>query len=442
MAANVSSTTHRDRTGTAQRPPNTNSQDRLRYAFAGAATLALATIVPAAAHAQMGSGAGVSVGGPAKPLTFGIQETTTYDSDAARSSPTAASLRGLETSDVIYAPSVTVDYATGIGRHGVALRGYFGYDYYQRNSALRREHIDFSAAANTSIGSRCGVGGQVAYNRGQSGLEDLSLVVTDNTIQTYTVSVNESCASSTGLNESVQVQHSAASNSARSLIDFDTTGVSASVGYANRAIGNLSLVASYNQTNYPDAGTLFLGTPTGLEVTSIGVQLSRPIGNRLAGTASISYSSSSSDLGPGALPGRQSTFSGITASASLTYHLGPRIDLSGNVGRSVQATIREDAGFSVNNYANLNANYTVSSRIHANLGASWSREDFRGGGTTAIPTIAPNLVDLKTVSAGVSVKLGRNVGLSGMVQHEESSTDLALFNFKSDRVSLTISSSF
>src|SRR6185312_5258083 len=271
--------------------------------------------------------------------------------------------------------------------------------------------------------------------------EDLTLLVTKNTIQTYTLSASETCASGTGLTESIQVNHSATTNTAPLLVDFDTTGVSASVGYANRAIGNLSLVASYSKTNYDSLAVSLPGTPDSLSVSSIGVEISRPIGMRLAGTAGVFYSKSNSDLGPLALPGQDSSFSGVTANAGLTYHVGPRLNLAANVSRSVQPSIRQGVGFAINNQVGLSANYTVSSRISAHLGGSWSRQKFQGD-ALVLPGVAPDRVELKNADAGVSVKLGRNSALSADVNHEESSTDLALFNFKSDRVSLTISTSF
>lgn len=417
-----------------------------RHAFAGAATLALASFAPCLANAQQapqGVGAGpISVGGAAQPLTIGIQERTTYDSNPARGNDAATSIRGLDQgSDIIYAPSVTVNYAAGIARQGLALRGYFGYDYYEKNKALRREQIDFSAAGNTSIGSRCVLGAQTVYSRGQSGLEDLTLFVTKNTIQTYTVAASETCATATGITETISVNHSQTTNTAPLLVNFDTTGVSAALGYSNRAIGNVSLIAAYSKTSYDNLATALPGTPDGLSVSSIGVQISRPIGNRLAGTAAIYYSTSDSDLGASALPGQISSFNGITANAGLTYHLGPRINLAGNISRAVQPSIRQGVGYAINDVVGLSANYTVSSRISAYLGGSWSKQDYRGD-VPAVVGLAPNSVELRNVNAGVSVKLGRNSALSADVNHEESSTDLALFNFKSDRVSLTISTSF
>ena len=449
MAANVCSTSHGVRPElTARRHLGAVPRHRLRYAFASVATLALVAVAPCVAKAQAGGASTGAAGafGPsaagARPLTIGLQEQTTYDSNVARSNGVGAAIRGLQGSDVIFAPSLTVDYNSYVGRQGIALTSYLGYDYYQKNTPLRAEHIDVAASINKALG-KCLVGARVGYDRGQSKLDDLVLTVTKNIIQTYTVGANETCATTSGLTESLQVQYSGASNSAASLVDYNTTGVSGSVGYGNRALGNISLVVNYTKTSYQNNVTTasLFGTPNGLESVGVGVQFSRPIGNRLAGEAGLFYTSSKSDQGPTGTRVQNGSFDGFTSNVGLTYKIGPRLVLNGTYARAVQATIRQDAGYSINNLANLTADYTVSSRIRLNLGGSWSREDFRGRNPLS-PQIAPDRVDLKTFYAGVSVKVGRNSSVSGDVHHEVSSTDLALFNFTSDRVSLTLATSF
>jgi hypothetical protein len=432
MAANVCTTSldHR-RGGVSGRRP--------AYAVAGAATLVLTLMGSGAARAQVANP--VSMGGASQPLTIGLQERTTYDSDVARGSQTAAELRNLEASDVIYSPSLTVNYVSPNPRRGIALKGYFGYDYYQRNKTLRREQIDVSAAGNATFG-RCLLGGQASFDRGQSGLEDLTILVTKNTIQTYTVSASETCATSAGLTEGLQVQHSAAQNSSSTLVDYDTTTVSGSLGYGNRALGNLGLVVSYSATDYKNQPINITGTPNSLDVTSVGVQFSRPIGMRLAGNAGVFYSKSTADYGGAPPPpGQNSSFDGLTANVGLTYHVGPRLNLTGDLSRAVQATIRGGAAYALTNRADLIADYTVSSRIHFTLDGSWSKETFPGSNPIT-SQLEPNRVELWTVGGGVSFKIGRKSALSGDVHHEESKTDSALFNFKDDRVSLTISTSF
>ncbi|MDB5436658.1 MAG: gelF [Phenylobacterium sp.] len=445
MAANVCTTSQDARSRTAVRRRSDAVQSRrLGYAFAGVATLVLASTASGAARAQAGGAAPTmapaTLGGPSQPLTIGIQERTTYDSDAARGSETAAAIRGLQSSDVIYSPSITVNYVSPNPRRGLALRGYFGYDYYQRNRTLRREQIDVSAAGNATFG-KCQLGGQLSFDRGQSGLEDLTLLVTKNTIQSYTVSASETCVSTAGLTESVQVLHSGVTNTAALLVDYDTTGVSGSVGYSNHTLGNVSLVVDYSKTDYKNQLTSLSGTPNSLDVTSVGVQFSRPIGRRLAGQLGVYYSTSNTDLGSAQLPGESTSFNGVTANAGLTYQVGPRLHLTGSLFRGVQATIRQGAAFAVTDRVDLGADYTLSSRIQVNLGGSWSKETFKGL-DPLIQEVAPNRVDLWMVGGGVTFKVGRKSALSADVHHEESKTDLALFNFKDDRVSLTISTSF
>src|SRR5258708_27251671 len=113
MAANVCVTSHGDRLVVAFGHRDAVARYRFRYALAGMATLALASVAPCVANAQ--ASGPVSVGGAAKPLTIGVQERTTYDSDVARGSREAATLRGLGSDDVLYAPTLTVHYASAVG---------------------------------------------------------------------------------------------------------------------------------------------------------------------------------------------------------------------------------------------------------------------------------------------------------------------------------------
>ncbi|HEY2752435.1 hypothetical protein, partial [Phenylobacterium sp.] len=172
MAANDCMTLDCAETDAALRRRETVRRQRRGYAFAGVATLVLTAVAPMAARAQ-------SIGGPftpgGHPLSVGLQFQTLFDSNTARGNDLAAAIRGLKQEDVIYTPSINVNYSSPNSREGVALRAFAGYDFYQNNTILSREHIDLSAAGNATFG-RCQVGAQVAYDRGQSGLEDLTLL--------------------------------------------------------------------------------------------------------------------------------------------------------------------------------------------------------------------------------------------------------------------------
>jgi len=421
--------------GIAKRSSSTGAH----LACAGLTSLALASFAPGLAHAQgMEAGPPAALGGPDRPLTIGAQVVTTYDSNPARGDAAAGVVRGVRSDDIIVSPSVTVGYSHTVGQQGLALRGVFGYDEYTKNSDLSAEHIDFSAIANRAIGARCSLNGAFDYNRGQSNLQNVTINVGKNVIQVYGLSAGESCVSPAGLSESLAINHSSTHNSDSTLVDFNSLGVSGSIGYSNSTIGNVGLVASYTRTNYVNIPALSLATPDSLSLTSIGVQISRPIGARLSGSAAVFYSHSTQDA-RSALP-VDSSFSGLTASAGLTYIVGPRLKLEADLGRNVTGSIIQDVGYTISNSAALAANYTVSSRIAARLGGSWSRNSYRGR-VEIVPLATPDWQETSDVFGGVSMQLGRRAMISLDVRHEWGSSDIDFYDYTSNRVSLTVSAS-
>ena len=97
MAANDCMTSH---WGGADAGP----RQRLAYAFAGAATMVLISLAPGVAKAQAGVGPAPMPGAAAQPfalgglpLTFGVQERTTYDTNVAGGNEVAAAIRNLDT---------------------------------------------------------------------------------------------------------------------------------------------------------------------------------------------------------------------------------------------------------------------------------------------------------------------------------------------------------
>lgn len=423
----------------------------LRLVGAAAALFVMAG--PMVAHAQsvgMPGGSGMGGGGmgapslggvSGKPLTIGVRERTTYDSGAAQGNNLAAALRGLHQADITYSPALTIDYASQSTLRGIALAGTIGYDYHQRNPDLSRESINVSGLAHATFGS-CGTVANLNYVRAQSGLQNQTLLVTKNTLQTAGVSVGENCGTPTGLTESVSTNYSVAQNSDSGLIDSHSAGVSASVGYSNATLGSLSTAVNFNKVSYDNAPMkAAANTPGGFHVASVGLQFSRPIGARLQGQVGAFYSSSGIDGAAASATAQAKAFTGLTANAALTYKVGPRLLLRTSFARVLQPSISQTAAYAVNTIGTVNADYTLSSRIRVFLGGSWSREDYRGR-DTSLKQIAPTQVDLKSATAGMSFQLGRHSTVSADVHHQESKTDLALFNYKSDRVSLTLATSF
>lgn len=417
----------------AQEPAKRSLLSGSHLACAGLATLAVASLAPTLASAQ-------SMGGSNRPLTFGAQVVSTYESNPARGSANAAAVRGLQDDEIIVSPSLTVSYSHNVGLQGLTVSGVFGYDEHTKNSHLNAEHIDFSATASRAVGARCSVNGAAAVHRGQSNLENVSITVSKDVVTTYNLSAGESCATATGITESVQVTHSASHNSDSTMVDFNTTGVSGSVGYANDVIGNVGLLVSYNKTSYVDIPTVSIGTPNGVKSTSVGVTLSRPLGARLSGNASASYTTSHQDSRPDQLVQTKSSYSGLTASAGLNYLLGPRLQLGAQLSRNITGSAYQNVGYAIDTDASLTAHYTVSSRISANLGGSWSRSANRGV-VEVVPLVTPEWQETAAVFGGVSVQIGRRAAVSLDLRHEKGTADIDIYAFSDNRVSLTLSSS-
>ncbi len=335
---------------------------------------------------------------------------------------------------------MTAVYSRSVGLQGLALNANFGYDYHPNNDSLNREHLGFSAVGNVAVGTLCSVGGEADYNRAQSALDTLTVNVTQNTIQTYTISGSENCRTSGGLTENVQLSHSTTQNSNAGLVDFDVNSVSGLIGYTNSTIGTVGLTVSYGRTSYGSDPLQLGSTPDLMDVTSVGVQLSRPIGARLTGSISLAYSHSADRPRPGAPVLGESSFSGLTSSVALSYLVGPRLRLNTHVARDVSASLLAGVGHSVVTSADLEADYTVSSRITASLGGSWSHTDYEGLDPFVIQT-TPKWQELSTFFARTSMTFGRRWAASLEYRLTEGRADLSLYNYVSNYVGLTLSTS-
>jgi hypothetical protein len=427
------------RTGSAQggsdlKVQGSKSARRRLVAGAGLAALAVAVCAPGVAAAQ------AALGGPDKPFTVGVQEITAYDSNPARGSAVNAAERGIEPDEVTLSPSITAVYSRSVGLQGLALSANFGYDYHTKNSDLSSEHLNFSVIGNRAVGAFCSLGGNANYNRSQSDLSTLTVDVTRNVIQTYSISGSESCHTGAGLTESVQVTHSATQNTNGSLVNYDVNGISGLIGYTNPTIGTVGVTVAYDQTNYGNDPLQLGTTPEQMGVTSVGLSLTRPIGARLTGSASVSWSHSSDQPRFGAPVLGQTSFSGFTTSIGLSYLVGPRLRLSTDISRNVSATLLQGVGYSVVNSADLTANYTVSSRINAAIGGSWSHTDYNNRDLLVLQT-TPGWQETNTFFARTSMTLGRRWGASLEYRLTEGRSDLSLYNYVSNYVGLTLSAS-
>lgn len=353
-------------------------------ATAGAAAIGCA----APAYAQL----------PARDVRISAGTDVTAETNVARVNDEnrAQRLRGLSASDLRVTPTVDVTAVLPIaGRHLVNVTGVLSYNIYMRNDRLNRERILLASNGLFNLGN-CEVSYNGAYRRAQSDLGDLIVFdgvdVLDrrvvNTEDVKTIGGNVSCGSSFGLRPTLGITQSWANNSdaIRRINNYSNTTLTAGIAYRRPRLGDLSLFASKTWARYPNrddlAGPFGLGS-TGNNIRSYGVSLSRPIGSRLTGSASISYT----DVNQVDMVG--DSFGGLTWSADLTAVINPRLVARLGLGRSVQTSNLVFSSYTIDNNYSLSADYTLSDRVRFSLSASRLERDFQG----TIPFVATPLVN-------------------------------------------------
>lgn len=322
----------------------------------------------------------------------------TADSNVARvnDETSARRLRGLEASDLRVSPTVDVTAVLPIaGRHLVNVTGALSYNFYMRNERLNRERILLSTNGLLNFGA-CEVTFNGAYRRAQSDLGDL--IVLDNsgvfdrrvvnTEEVKSIGGNVSCGSTVGLRPTLGVTQSWADNSdtIRRINDYSNTTLTAGVAYRRPALGDLSLFASKTWARYPNRGD-FVGPfgfgSEGNDIRSYGVSLSRPIGSRLTGSASISYT----DVNQLGVAG--DGFGGLTWNADLYAVLNPKLQGRLGFGRSVQTSNLVFSSYTIEKNYSVGLDYTWSDRVRFSFDASRLDREFEG----TFPIFATRLVN-------------------------------------------------
>jgi hypothetical protein len=298
----------------------------------------------------------------------------TYFSNIASTSAAFAAARGLKRADILYAPALNLNLAHAEGGLSLFLSGQAGYDIHQRNSILDRERLNLQAGADAQL-EGCVATPSAGYSRFQSDLADLSIVTTKNTEEQVTGELDVTCNQSGRLVPSASFTQSWSYNTALPYkpSDFRSTAGNGSLAYKAGAIGDFSLTGQYTQTLYPHraiVGSSGLQSD-GYDYYSAGIHYQRPIGGSLEFGASLSQSWIS-------YRGIGNNFSGITYDASLTYHASPRLNLSVVASRQTLPTNYLNAAYSVAESYSANANYRLSTRLSATIGASLTHSNYSG----------------------------------------------------------------
>lgn len=402
--------------------------------IAGLIVAPAACLAATPASAQGFPGTPAALG--ARAVTFNAMGRVKYDSNLAGGASTVAGARDLHKGDVIYTPNLQVNLVLPVAGRATFLRGGVGYDFHEYNTILDSERIDLVGGVATGLGP-CGGTLSGGYARRQSDQQDLDLVVTKNTQETISGSLQASCPLGRSLAPFFGVQAARTDNSsAQNVANSESISYSAGLSYSNKAIGVVNLFVSYGESSYDEPST---GLPAnrnpGFNNLQAGASIARPIGSRLTGSASIALSRVEVDdpqVGDG--------YTGITGSGALSYQVNRRLNLSVGYDRATNPTLQEGSSYQLSSSLQISAGYQVSSRLRASLGARWSERSYRGELGTASTRITDE--DNRSVFGSLATTLGRDIGVTLDARYEDRNTNLTIFNYDAYQASLTVTKTF
>jgi len=386
-------------------------------------------------NAMPAMAAGVAIPAADAP-PINVQLGVRYDSNVAASNEAFATARGLVRADEIFSPAVAVNYTQQMGALGLFVQGTAGYDFYANNSILNRERIGILGGASAQM-SGCQLTPRVSYMRRQSDLQDLNVVVTKNTEEDISVGMDVVCNGFGRLVPSASVQQTWANNSSGTRFSSDYESFSANAGLAYQAgsFGTISLVGQYADTQYQNRFIPLFGTfqKDGYKVYSGGVHYEKDLNAALKVGASVYQTSLSYD-------GLGLNFSGITYDATVTYQPDSRFDVTAHFGRQTSPSNRLGAAYSIDQILQADANYRLTSRLRAGLGASNKRQNFVGSDLIFATELTKQSVTSFYGSLGFNITSRMN--LAFIARHDQRHADLAAYSYADTQVGLTLSQAF
>lgn len=372
----------------------------------------------------------------ARRLTVGVQGAVEHDTNVARSSDAQAALRGVTPEDTIFTPSASIDYVTPIGRQSLFLKGTAGYAFYDKNTDLNRERLDFVGGGIFGVGP-CSTTLTGQYTRGLRQIDDPVLDDDVRNIQEHKrIGAEVACSRPTGIGVRFAASKGWTDNSARTMVDadYEATSLSGGVTYSRPALGVVTAFVSYDKTEYPNR--LF---SSGYELNSYGLSFDRELGARIQGTVTVAYATVD-QLGeplPGAGDGSYST---TTYGGNVSYRASSRLMLQASFNRNIKPSSGFGQSYDKATDYGLNADYDLGSRIRLTLGARQVERD--SGGTVVVSPFQLTSSKTKSVYGAARYSQSDRLSFTLKASREERTTNTPQFDYTSNRVGLSADLTF
>ncbi|MES3026262.1 MAG: outer membrane beta-barrel protein [Pseudomonadota bacterium] len=385
-----------------------------------------AAVLPAQAAAQDAG----------KKVVIGLHATLEHDSNVSRTSAVEATLQGLTPADTLFTPSVTVGLLMPVGRQSVFLNGAAGYSFYDQNTSLNRERLDFTGGVNSRFGP-CNTTVSGVYNRGLSKVEDPILISTVENVQSTTRALLEvSCARPSGLGVVFNASKDWVANDLDVMkqSDYESTALMAGISYGRPALGTLTVFVSHDQTDYTKRVIA-----DGYEMNSVGVTFNRQLGARIQGSVTVAYASV--EQSSGLLAGSQNSSSeSTTYAASLSYRVSEKLNVQGSFDRSIRPSSGIGRTYDLSTGYRVSGEYALGSRLA--LGAGFGRVDLESQGILSSPLLILTASTTQTYFGSLRYQQSKRLSFVLNAMREERTANVPQFEYTSNRIGLTADLSF
>ncbi len=367
-------------------------------------------------------------------VDFGFQGRVLVDSNVSRSSEAAVAARNVDREDVIYSPALSFNVVLPISRQSFYLRGAAGYDFHQKNDQLNSESFDVTSGLNGRLGP-CSGSVSTSYYRGQANLQTVTLINSENAVETTTVGGGLACARSGGLGLTGNISKDWTSNSNAVLLQNDAETMNASVGvfYERPALGKLTVYTSYADTEYPDRK--IAGVADGFESRTVGMSFERRISTRLQGVLSYGYTKVEPNV---ATPG--GNFSGSTYGVDLIYRPTTRLRTQFVFNRQITPANGLGGLYTVANTWRVTGAYELGSRFALKAGAELADSNAEGVVPVGLPVLTDS--ESRAVFGAISFLQSERITWTLDARYEERDANTALFNYSRTLVGLTTNVAF
>jgi len=372
-------------------------------------------------------------------MRFGGNLDIVYDSNISRTSEAVAIARGLRPEDEIVRPSALFEFVQPIGRNAAFLEGNAGYDFHRYNSRLDREDVDVTGGGLLTTGP-CRTTGYGRFAAFQTDLQDTSLAVTTNLMETTTGGGQIACGQQRGFNLQLQGTHTDVVNSQsrQKVADHRIDAGGVQFGYANERLGDLSGILNYSQVHFPSRLNANGGFGDEYWSEILGVSYQRNFGSKIKVQAQAGKTILKRASAP---PGVPLKVSGANYAAAVDYKMSSRLEFVIQSTRAFQPSNRPGKLFDLVTHTEGSAAYNLGTRITVTLGGFV--ENLKANQDTS-PDALATITRARKSSEYVTLRYRQSQRITAIVdvRHEDKETDLAAFNYADTRATVTLAASF